>query len=80
VVISEERCPTCAGRGYIVRDQRRWPCPTCSPASSTTAVQYLHADDRIERRALGYLRWAAFFVAAFGTVLALALLAIALWH
>ena len=80
MVISEERCPTCMGSGYIVRDQRRSPCPTCSPAISTTAVQHLHADDKIESRALGYLRRAAFFVGAFGTVLALTLLAIALWH
>jgi hypothetical protein len=80
VVINEERCPTCMGNGYIVREHRSWPCPTCSPAISTAAIQYLHADDKIESSALARLRRAAFFVGAFGIVLALALLAVALWH
>jgi len=80
VVVNEERCPTCMGNGYMVRDHRSWPCPTCSPAISTAAIQYLRADNKIESSALGYLRRAAFFAGAFGTVLALALLAVALWH
>ena len=56
VVVNEERCLRAWETGYIVRDHRSWPCPTCSPAISTAAIQYLHADNKIKSSAPGSLR------------------------
>jgi hypothetical protein len=80
VVHDEERCPTCSGTGHIVRDQHHWPCPTCSPASSTAGIQYLHPEDTPESVALGHLPNTIFLVASFGCAVALALFATALWN
>jgi hypothetical protein len=79
MTLSEERCPTCDGSGFVERNNQRAPCPTCSHASNST-TPYLAPDAPYESSALRIVRSAAYLVGAVALVAALALLIKVLWH
>jgi hypothetical protein len=76
---SDDRCPTCDGSGFVVRNDRRYPCPTCSPTSDGSRP-YLAAGDADRSNALRITRWAAYVIGAAALVAMLALVIKALWH
>jgi len=78
MTLSEERCPTCDGSGFVARDDQRSPCPTCSPTSSATAP-YLAHNVADQSGALVVLRFAAYLIGAAAFVAALALVIKELW-
>lgn len=78
MAVSEERCPTCDGSGYIARSGHGWPCPTCSPSSAVGAPSF-RSDDDIQTGIRRYLRWAASFVGAVAFVVVVVLLVRFLW-
>jgi hypothetical protein len=78
VAVSEGRCPTCDGSGYIARNGHGWPCPTCSP--SAAGAPALRSDDDIQTGILRYVRWSASFVGAVAFVVMVALLIKFLWN
>jgi hypothetical protein len=79
MTLSEERCPTCDGSGFVARNNQRAPCPTCSQASNTT-TPYLATGAPYDSSALRIVRSAAYLVGAAALVAALALLIKVLWH
>jgi hypothetical protein len=77
MTLSEERCPTCDGSGFVSRDER-FACPTCSPTSNVSAP-YVVADNPDQSNALRIMRWAAYLVGAAALIALLALLIKLLW-
>jgi len=75
MTLSDDRCPTCDGSGFVVRNDQRYPCPTCS-AGSAASGPYL-AD---HSSALRIARSAAYVIGAAAIVAVLALVIKALWH
>jgi hypothetical protein len=78
VTLSEVRCPTCDGSGFVARNDQRFPCPTCSPRTSASAP-YLAANEREDGSALRIMRLAAYVVGAAALVALLALVMRLLW-
>jgi len=79
MTLSEERCPTCDGSGFVARNNQRAPGPTCSHASNTT-TPYPTPDAPYDGGALRFVRSTAYLVGAAALVAALALLIKVLWH
>ena len=78
MTLSEERCPTCDGSGFVARNDQRSACPTCSPTSSVTAPYHAHNVPN-ESSALVLLRFAAYLIGAAALIAALALVIKELW-
>jgi ribosomal protein S27AE len=78
MTLTEERCPTCDGSGFVARNGHRSACPTCSPTSSVSAP-YVAPSDPDQSSALRILRWAAYLVGTAALVAVLALLIKQLW-
>jgi len=79
MTLSDDRCPTCDGSGFVVRNDQRYPCPTCS-AGSAASGPYLAADNPDHSSALRIARSAAYVIGAAAIVAVLALVIKALWH
>jgi hypothetical protein len=79
VTLSEERCPTCDGTGSIVRENREYPCPTCSPSTVVSAPRLASADPH-NGSALRFTRVAAYVVGTLAVLAVLALVIKAAWH
>jgi hypothetical protein len=76
---SDDQCPTCGGSGFVIRNDQRYPCPTCSPASGASGP-YLAADKPNDSSALRIARSAAYGLGAAALIAVLALVLKALWH
>jgi len=79
MILSDDRCPTCDGSGFVVRSDQRYPCPTCS-AGSAASGPYLAAGNPDRSSALRIARSAAYVIGAAALVAVLALVIKALWH
>jgi hypothetical protein len=79
MTLGAERCPTCDGSGLVARNEQRYRCPTCSPASDAGAP-YSAIYGGGDGSALRFIRSAVYAVGAAGVVAMLALLIRALWH
>jgi hypothetical protein len=79
VTLSEERCPTCDGTGSIMRENREFPCPTCSPSNDVSVPRLATADPH-NGGALRIVRAAAYVVGAVAVLAVLALLIKAAWQ
>jgi hypothetical protein len=78
VTLSEVRCPTCDGSGFVARNDQRFPCPTCSPTGGVSAP-YLAPNEREDGVALRIFRRAAYAVGAAALIALFALLITLLW-
>ena len=76
---NDDRCPTCDGSGFVVRNDQRYLCPTCSPTSDASRP-YLAADNPDRSSALRIARSAAYVMGAAALVAVVALVVKVLWH
>jgi hypothetical protein len=76
---TDDQCPTCDGRSFVVRNKQQYPCPTCSPATETRGP-YLTANEPEPSGPLQMARSTAYGLGAALVIAALALVAKSLWH
>jgi hypothetical protein len=76
---SDDRCPTCDGSGSVTRNDKQYPCPTCSPTTDI-GRPYLSADEPAPSSPFHMARAAAYGLAAAALIAVLAIVVRALWH